>query len=363
MLFTAARWSPVGMAEIPARGDADAVQVSKMATLFTPWSLRAAVTLRLPDLIADGVSTLERLATSSGSDADALSRLLRHLVNLGIVREAGPGRYELTGLGQVLRTGHPSRLAGFLDQSNAFTQRADKVVASLPQAVRTGSAGWTEVFGRTFWDDLAASPDLAAAFDQGMSVHAGKLTASIVRTYDWTDVRHVVDVGGGTGEVLTALLRANAHLRGTLVELPATTARARDVLTAAGVADRVGLASQSFFDPLPAGADVYLLTSVIHNWSDADGEKILGRCAEAAGPHGRVVLAELVIPEGEPGSRENWVVSQRDLSMLIALGGKERGEAEFRNLGLAAGLRLSGTTAVLPDEGMFLIEYRARQSS
>jgi 2,7-dihydroxy-5-methyl-1-naphthoate 7-O-methyltransferase len=364
-------------ADAAVTADAAAVlRVSLLATLWTPWSLRLAVTFGLPDLIAGGVTDVTRLAERSGTHAESLGRVLRHLANLGIVAETGPGQVELTELGQVLRSDHPARVAGFLDQDNAFTRSGDQVIPGLLHSVRTGDPAWLEVFGRSFWDDLEAKPDLAAAFDRTMSVHGGNLGPRIAAAYDWSGVRHLVDVGGGTGKVLADVLRAHGHLQGTLVDLPGTVSRAAETFGNAGVADRAQVSGQSFFDELPDAGDVYLLTHVIHNWSDEESVRILRRGAEAAGPDGRVLIVDQIVPEtaaapvaataaapdapdqdtGHGASGARSFATQRDLSMLVVLGSKERTEEEFRRLGVAAGLELSSTSPVV-DGGFFVIAF------
>lgn len=331
-------------------------EVAAMSTLFTPWALRLAVTLRLPDLVAGGCTGAAELAERTGTDPDALRRVLRHLVDLGLFTATGPGRVELAPRGRVLVSDHPAQLARFLDQSNPWARRTDRAVPGLLESVRTGASAWESVFGKSFWDDLAADAEFAKAFDEVMAVHAAVFGPAIASEWDWSGVARLVDVGGGTGLVLAEVLRRHPHLRGTLVDLPGTARRARDTFEAAGVLDRAEVVSGSFFDPLPAGGDVYLLSNIIHDWGDADGERILRRCAEAAGAGGTVLLAErLVADDGDAAART--LVSRRDLAMLVLLGARERGPEEFRALGAASGLRLESTTPLLPEQGVHLLAF------
>src|SRR5262249_45030198 len=152
------------------------------------------------------------------------------------------------------------------------------------------------------------------------------------------DTGHVIDVGGGAGRLLCALLQAHRALRGTLVELSGAAMRGRDALAAAGVADRGTGVEGSFFDPLPAGGGIYLLAQVIHDWPDADAVKILRRCAEAARPTGRVLLVERLV-EAEPSADH----ARMDLFMLVLFGSGERSLAEFTALANAAGLEITAT--------------------
>jgi len=219
---------------------------------------------------------------------------------------------------------------------------------TLLTAVRTGKPAYRDVFGRDYWDDLEANPQIAASFDACMSSGHGVPDPDVlVDPADWASVKTVADVGGGTGMLLAEVLRAHPQVRGTLVDLPRTVAQSGAVFSAAGVADRASTSAQSFFDPLPPGADVYLLKSVLCDWPDAEAKIILRRCAEAARPNGRVVLVNGVDP-GEKASP--------NLLMLILVGGKDRTLAEFRDLAKQAGLEVSATAR--KPSGRFLVECR-----
>jgi SAM-dependent methyltransferase len=220
---------------------------------------------------------------------------------------------------------------------------------SLLTAVRTGRPAYQEIFGRPFWDDLAAHPEIAESFDALMGPGHGTPDPDVLLRDDWDSVRTVVDVGGGTGSLLAEVLRAHPTVNGVLVDLPATIERSREVFEAAGVADRVTPAAQSFFDPLPPGGDVYLLKSVLSDWPDAEAGKILRCCAEAARPHGRVVLLNGVSPDEGHGPAP-------DLLMMVLVGGKNRSLSEFRKLAAAAGLDVS--VAERHRSGRFLVECR-----
>ncbi|MEU5845384.1 methyltransferase [Saccharopolyspora shandongensis] len=340
--------------------DSDAVtRVARSATLFTPWALRAAATLGLPDLVAEGVTELAELASRSGAEPGALRRLVRYLVLLEVFRAPAADRVELGELGAVLCNGHPAGLAKALDQREAFARRGDEAIASLPEAVRTGRSVWASLSGRGFWDDLAADPVLGRSFDEAMAAHAATLGPEVARGYDWSEVRHVTDVGGGSGHVLAAVLAAHPELTATLVDLPDTVRAADPVLRAAGVADRVTVVGGSFFDPLPGGTDVCLLANILHDWPDEAAVAILHRCRAAVNAGGQVVLVERVlgeVPDAGSGPGQ-FVASQRDLAMLLLLDAAERTEAQFARLGREAGLRPAGVVPLVQGQGLFLVRY------
>jgi O-methyltransferase domain len=319
--------------------DAEA-RLNTLTDVITPWAVRVAATLRLSDLLASGATTLDDLATLAGADRDALGRLLRYLVCRGIYAETSPEVYALTELSRLLQSGHPAGRRAWLDM-DGVGGRNDRTFADLLASVRTGRPAYAAVHGRPFWDDLAADPELARSFDALMAGHASWF-GLVVTAFDWSRATHVVDVGGGCGTLLGEVLRAQPQLRGTLVDLPGTTATAPATFAEAGVADRVEVVAGSFFEPLPPDGDLYVLSNVLHDWPDDAAVRILSRCAEAAGPDGRILIIERL--SAGPGDPET--TTRMDLRMLVLVGGRERTLDAFGGLASAAGLALTpvGTT-------------------
>jgi hypothetical protein len=324
----------------------DQVDISALSDLCTPWCVHVVATLRIADHIAAGIIAIDGLATASGSDPDSLHRVLRHLVGKGVFEEPAPGRFALNEPARGLLDS-PARLGLDLD---GIGGRMAYSWGSLLSAVRTGAPAYHMVFGRPFWEDLQAHPDLSASFDalMGPTGH-GSPDPEVLVTGGWESVRTVVDVGGGTGSLLAEILRVRPTLRGTLVDLPTTVARSGEVFQAAGVAERATAVGQSFFDPLPAGADLYLLKSVLFDWPDREATAILRRCAEAARPAGRIVVVNGVSPDEGGGPSPA-------LLMLVLVGGRERSLAEFHELARAAGLEVQA--AERQPSGRFVVECR-----
>ena len=304
--------------------------------LVTPMALRVAATLRLADFMPDDGAgegaVLGDLAEGAGADPEALARVLRHLVAHGVFTEPRPGQFATNQTAALLRTGQPGAVWLDLD---GFGGRMDLAFTGLMHTVRTGEPAWEQVFGQPFWAYLDANPPISASFDATMAVDAGN--AAVADGYDWSTVRHVADIGGGTGTLIAEVLRRNPWLRGTLADLPETAARARQYLAGLGLDGRCEVVGQSFFDPLPAGADVYLLSRVIHDWDDAAASAILRRCAEAAGSTGRVLVIE---SHGTPGG-DAAAFAEMNLRMLVLAGGRERAIDDYSALAAQAGLQVT----------------------
>lgn len=311
-------------------------EVSRLTQLtnpILPWAIRVAATLKLPDLIAGGTVQLAELASRTGTQPEALSRMLRYLIGHGVFAQPEPGSYALTPLSELLTSDHPMSMQPWLDLSGAAA-RWDSTYVRMLDAVRTGEPVYRDIFGRTFWEDLEADPVLSASFDGLMAQLSSWTVQDVVAGYDWGARRHVVDIGGGSGLLLTSILGATPGLRGTLLDRPETAARARKAMVEAGLADRCEVAVGNFFEELPDQGDTYLICNVLHDWPDRDATTILRRCAAAAAPGGRVLVAEMLLS----GSGDETWLAEMDLMALGALGGKKRTLAQLQTLVAAAGL-------------------------
>lgn len=299
--------------------------------LTTPWALRVVATLRIPDHIAGGVTRLEALAERCSADAGMLGRVMRFLVTRGIFEEPEPGSFTCTPVGRLLED--RAGVRGWLDQEG-FGGRMDGAWAALLGTVRTGKPCYADVFGLPLWEDLAAHPRIAESFNDLMAEQSATIWPELAAAYDWSGVREIVDVGGGTGTLLAALARAHPHLRGTVLDLPATARAAAERFAREGLADRCRAQGGSMFDPLPRGADVYLTSIVIGDFNDEQATAVLRRCAEAAGTAGRVLIVEALLEEDQAAS------AAMDLIMLVIAEGHARTLEQFRALIDAAGLEL-----------------------
>ena len=318
------------------------VDLEQMLDLATPWCLRVAATLRIPEHIAAGHVGIADLAAAAGCDADALHAVLGHLVSQGVFIEESPGRFACNQAAEQLAS------VPFLDLAGIGGRMAH-TWGTLLDYVRSGVPAYQQVFGRPFWEDLAVHPAIGAEFDALMGPAGHGVPDYDVELSDgWDTVRTVVDVGGGTGAMLASLLRRHPQARGILVDLPGTVARAGPLLESLGVAGRVTVEGQSFFDPLPSGADLYLLKSVLNDWPDEPTVAILRRCAEAA----RTSQATIAVLGGVTADETPRSLG---IDMLVA-GGKTSTLSQFTELARQAGLDV--IAARTQSSGRYVVECR-----
>ena len=312
--------------------DSDANAIRRMAGLATPMTLRVAVTLGLPDRLRAGAS-IDELADLDVAPV-ALGLLLEHLVTLGFVEEAD-GRYRTTAFGANLCADAGNGLANLL-RLDAAGGRAELAFVELAHSIGTGQAAYARRYGLDFWADLAEHPHLRESFDRQMHQRLRDQVPRLVAGVDWSRFTTIVDVGGGRGDLLAAILTAHPEVHGHLVDLGPTADQARRTFDEHRLGERARVSAGSFFAPLPPGADAYVLVDILHNWDDEHAHRILARCVEAAGPAGRILVVE---PVG--GLRAQ---SEFNLAMLVMFGGRERRLDEFRTLAAPHGLTLDTVT-------------------
>jgi hypothetical protein len=306
------------------------------------WVARAigvAAALGLADLLADGPRGVDELARASAADPPSLYRLLRALAGAGIFAEDDHGRFGLTPLADGLRSDAPGSVRALCALRAAPWYWG--AWGELAHSVRTGAPGFDRVHGTDLFTLLERHPAALALFGQAMGALSGTEAAAVLAAYDFAPAATIVDVGGGRGALLAAILGAHPAARGILFDRPATVAGAGALLQGAGVGDRCAVVGGSFFEAVPAGGDLYVLKSVLHDWDDDRAAAILRTCRRAMGPAGRLLLIERVLPPGNAPSPGRWM----DLNMLVAAGGRERTEAEYRSLLAGAGFE---ATRVVP---------------
>jgi hypothetical protein len=304
---------------------------------WTTHAISAAVELGAVDLLAGGVGEVRDLASATGCHEPSLRRLLRALVTLDICEERENGSFALTALGSVLESNAPISCRAM----TIYGRHKWPLWENLGQSIKTGVCARTRLHGTTGFQHLERDPAAASDFHRAMSEATGLIARAVVPAYDFSRFRRIVDAGGGYGEMLVAILRACPATRGVLFDLADTMGGARQHLEKAGVSDRCELIAGSFFESVPAGADAYLLKSVIHDWDDERGAAILRTCREAMSRDAKLLLVEQIMPDRMEATLLHQDIARRDLNMLVTLGGRERTANEYRYLLDSAGLNLT----------------------
>ena len=302
-------------------------------------AISVAARLRLADMVTDGAKGVDELAAHTQTHGPSLFRLMRALASVGIFADEADGRFALTPPASPLRSDAPGSVRAMC------AMRGERwfwdTWGELLHSVTTGELAFEHVHGQELFAFLQQDAAAMSLFAEAMSSLSGTETAAILAAYDFSAGGTVVDVGGGHGTFLAAILHANTGVHCVLVDLPATVTSAHGVLEAAGVADRCKVIAGDFFDTVPEGGDLYVLKSVIHDWDDDRAAAILGNCRRAMGDSGKLLLIERVIPAANQPSIAKWM----DLNMLVATGGRERTEAEYHCLYTQAGFELSRVQA------------------
>jgi ubiquinone/menaquinone biosynthesis C-methylase UbiE len=288
----------------------------------------------IADLLVHGPQSSERLAEATGLHDLSLYRVLRALATLGVFTELPGRRFELTEVGETLVAGHPSaaREAVLFRTGDLAWQ----VWAAFPRVVSTGKTAMELAFGTTLFDYLEQHPSERSLFNRVMlSIH-GAEPAAVVAAYDFSRFERLVDVGGGIGTMLEAILSANPELTGVLFDHPSVVEEARRTLVESSVADRCELVDGDFFEQVPPGGDAYLLSHVIHDWDDESCLTILRNCSEVMGADGTLLLVEELLPSANTPHSAPLL----DILMLVYAGGMERTRDEYADLLTRAGFRL-----------------------
>lgn len=309
-----------------------------LADLATPMAIRVAATLSLVEHAGEQGATAVQLAGKTGTVADGLGRLLDHLVTVGVFElDAQSGRYRPTSLGEQMAEDSSEGIKPLLDITCAGG-RGELAFVDLLTTVTTGEPAYPHRYGRGFWADLEAEPKLRRSFDAQMNWRFRTEATQIATRFDWGRFPDILDVGGGNGQLLIEILRAHPGVSGRVLDLEPTATAAGEKFAVAGAQDRASAIAGSFFDPLPTGADAYVLSDILHDWDDEHARKILTECRRAAAPHGTVIVVD--------GIRGQSTGTAMNLFMLVCFAGRERTVEELCELAGECGLKLDNLTRV-----------------
>jgi hypothetical protein len=296
-----------------------------LAGAWLAQAIAVVAKLGVADLLSTGPRTPAELAAATGSEATAMYRVLRALAGAGIFAE-DDGRFGLTPLAGPLRSDAADSIRAYAVM--AGERWVWQSVGGLEHSLRTGAPAFEQIFGASLFDYYAAHPDAARVGAEGLKSVGRGQDAAVVAAYDFAEAGTVVDVGGGQGGLLSAILAANPRARGVLFDLPHVAAMAQQHLESAGLASRSRAEAGDFFEKVPPGGDLYLLRKVIHDWDDESARRILRTCHAALADSARLLMVEMVLPADNAPAYAKLL----DLLMLVYSGGRERTEQEYRDL-------------------------------
>jgi hypothetical protein len=312
----------------------------------TTQALYVAAKLAVADHLVSGPKRAEELAKEVGASSKALFRLMRHLAAVGIFTHDESRKFGLTPLGKLLCTENPESMrygAIFAGEENY------KATGNLLHSVRTGETAFDHLYGKGHFEWMAENADASSTFNKAMA-QSLRRQGNPVESYDYSGKRLIVDVGGGRGDLISSVLVANPAMEGVLFDLPQGSAEAQSLLKTKGVENRCHIKTGSFFDSIPAGGDVYVLSRILHDWPDDKAATILANCRKAVKDDSTLLIRDNVLSDNDVQG------STLDITMMIMTGGEERTESEWKNLLKSAGFAL---TRVYKKEGQLdLIEAK-----
>lgn len=293
-----------------------------------------AAKLGIADILKDSPKSGAEIAGAVEADEDSLLRLMRVLCMLNVCQITRSQKFELTTLGQPLQSGVPGSLRSMVLTLGEVHYKA---WGQLCKSVRTGHPGFRRVFGSEMFEFLERNSDAGNIFNLAMTDFSAFVAHAVLLSYDFSKIKSILDVGGGYGKLLTSILEVYPDLQGVLVDLPAVISIASEYIESLACHDRCAAVAGNFLESLPLGADLYLLSGVVHDWGNQEAERILKNCRNAMRSNGTVLVVECIVPEGNEPSFSKLL----DLNMMVMTGGRERTEREFRELFEAAGLTLN----------------------
>lgn len=320
-----------------------------MSSMVTQ-AIGVAAKLAIADILRDGPLDGDQIAAAAGSDADATSRLIRTLAGHGIFQELSDGRFALTPLADALRADAQWSMRGMALLLSHPLHWEDW--GHLIDAIQTGEPVLPKLRGMGGYEYLAANPEFAKVFEGGMGVLSDLETEPLAEAYDWARFPVLVDVFGGKGSLLAAILKRAPNSRGILVDARAEALGAQRFFAESGLADRSTVDGTELFQVPPAGGAAYLLKHIVHEWPEAQALELLRSVREAMSDDSTLLLMEFVLPEANQRHPGRLV----DLWLMVLMGGRERTSTQYGELLAAAGFRM--TRVIDTAAGAAIIEAR-----
>ena len=312
----------------------------------TTQAISVAARLGLADLLRDGAKSAEELAQLTGTQARPLYRILRSLASVGIFAEDDTGRFGLTPLAEPLRSDTADSLRDFSIFIGAEWHW--RAWGDLFSCAQSGQPAFEKIYGKAFFEYLGENNGAAHVFNDAMTSISTVASAAVVDGYDFTGINKLVDVGGGHGALLCSILEKYPQMHGVLIDAPSVIAGTKEAIEARELSNRCEAVGGDFFASVPGGGDAYIMKHIIHDWNDERASTILRCCHRQMPAEGRLLVVEMVIPEGNAPSFGKLM----DLEMLVLLQSYERSEAEYRELFKQSGFKL---TRIVPTKSAYSV--------
>jgi len=304
-----------------------------------------AAELRIADLLTNGSKSIDELAQMSQSHAPSLYRVMRALASVGIFSETDSSRFELTPMAEYLKTGAMRSIALMFN-----SDWNDKSWEYFLDSVKTGNTAFEKAHGMSVTDWLKNNLQAAEVFNEANAIKAVGSHRAIIDAYNFSGIYTLSDVGGGLGVLMAEILIANPSMRGVVLDVPSVIQKAGKMIRNRGIENRCRTLECDFFERIPSGSDAYLMSNILHDWSDEQCRQILINCYKAMKPESKLLVMEMIVPPGNEPS----VAKLLDLEMMVITGGRERTEAEYKNLFESSGFKL---TRIIPTkESVCIIE-------
>jgi SAM-dependent methyltransferase len=310
------------------------VMLQMMSGFWVSRGIYIVAKLGIADYLKDGAKTAEELASLTETNADSLYRILRMLAMVGVFYQDDENCFALTPLSETLLSDAPASL-----RESAIIEMGEvhyEAWGNLLHTVKTGDIAFDSHFGMNIWQYFEKHPENARTFNRYMANASALLNDAIGKTDVFKDSRRIVDVGGGLGGMISAILKANPHLEGVLFDAPSVVEKSKEFLAEKNLSDRCRAVGGDFFEEVPVGGDVYTMRWIIHDWDDQKSIRILKNIRRVIPENGKLILAEAVVPENVQPHYSKFF----DLIMLTITGGRERTESEYRALLGNAGFKL-----------------------
>jgi hypothetical protein len=309
--------------------------VFRMATAYwTSQAIYVAAKLGVADVLGEGPRSHDEIASATGANSKSLARLLRALVALGVIAIEDDGRFRLTAIGAPLQSDMPGSMRSMI---LTLGEEHYQAWGKLLESIQTGEPAFDRVYRQPLFEYLTQSPAAAQTFNEAMTDVTSQVALATGLAYDFSRTRVAADIGGGHGVLLDCILRSNPSMTGILFDSEQVIESAPQQSASSGVGGRRRSIAGDFFESVPAGADVYLLKNVLHDWSDDRAVLILNNCHRAMAPDAKLLVIEVVLPVLDDPAFGNLL----DLNMLVMSGGRERTLDEYGKLFEASGFRLN----------------------